>query len=78
MSPYTRLELARLTAEDQRIADVLDHARAKLPTGMFTDEQALRRAEELGLVKRVFKGPLGFVGLSYLHLTDAGSAAIEA
>ena len=61
-----------ITAENDRIADVLDHASLGLFTGMFKDNEALERAEELGLVERRYEGAAGFMGLSKLYLTPAG------
>lgn len=65
-----------ITAEASRLAGVLDHARLDLPTGMFRDAEAIERAEELGLVERSYRYPLGILGLSYLQLTEAGRARI--
>lgn len=66
----------QITAEAERIADVLDHASLSLPTGMFKDQEALDRAFALGLVEHDYRMPLAFLGLSYLSLTDAGRAAL--
>lgn len=70
----TRAEIGRIVAEDERLAAVLDHARLNLFAGMFKDEEALERAEELGLVERHYEGAAGFLGLSTLHLTTRGAA----
>lgn len=66
-----------ITAEEERLAQVLDHARLRLFTGGIEDEQALNRAEALDLVERVYEGAAGFIGLSKLELTEAGKAWLE-
>lgn len=68
---------AAITAETVRLAAVLDHASLGIFTGMFTDNEALERAEQLGLVRRNFEGAAAFFGLSKLYLTDAGRALLD-
>lgn len=67
----------KLIAETERIKDVLEHARINLPTGMFEDTQAMKRAIELGLVETYYRDPLVGLGLSYVRLTEAGSTILN-
>jgi hypothetical protein len=58
-----------IVAEAERVAAVVDHARLNLFTGMLEDNEAIERAEELGLVERYYEGAAAFFGLSKLRLT---------
>lgn len=64
-----------IVAEVERVAAVVDHASLNLFTGMLEDNEALERAEELGLVERYYEGAAAMFGLSKLRLTSLGQMA---
>lgn len=67
-----------ITAENERIAAVMDHARLGLFTGMLDDQEAIDRALELGLVEQHWKGAAAFFGgLSSLFLTEPTRTAMN-
>jgi len=51
------------------IEEALDAARLNLFAGQVSDERAVNKAVELGLVERYYQGGAGFMGLARLRLT---------
>lgn len=67
----------KITAESERLAAVMDHARLGLFTGALDDQEAIERALELGLVEQRWQGVAGFIGLSNLFLTEPTRTAMD-
>lgn len=65
-----------IIAETERLTEILNSAERGHFTGMVSDNEALERAEALGLVVRHFEGPAALLGLSTLHLTSEGEARL--
>lgn len=53
---------------DERIEAILHDARVRMYAGMIDDREALEAAIERGLVRRVYVGAGGFMGLAQLEL----------